>query len=855
MNANGIGRRAALVAAVATAMVTAFVAGGPATNATKATSAANAATADAKKPAAKNWDNYEKVTLTKHVGEPIDLAVLPGGRVLHTARSGELRLTDPKTGLTKVINKVDVYNNSEMGLQTVTLAPHFKKNHWVYLYYSPKHMTGKYRETTPTGSAPTTLPEGKDDSYWHRWKGYDQLSRFKWNPKKDKLKLSTEQRIIKVETNRGQCCHVAGDVDFDAKDNLYLSTGGNTPAGANGYSPIDDSLRHNPGDDERRGSGNSNDLRGKILRIHVRKNGSYRIPKGNLFPRGKGHKKTRAEIYVMGLRNPYRMNVDKSTGAVSWGDYGPDAGAPQADRGPMGYVEWNVTTRAMNSGWPYCTGDNSHPYYDWDFETDNPGKKFDCDAPVNDSRWNDGRRTLPPAVPADLWYGDDEDDQPWPLLTKLGGGGQAPMGGPRYHYDADHPSTAFPKYWDGKWFMGEFSQDYVAAFTTKKPGGPVTKLEDVLPNAALSTNSQPIWDNPMDLEFGRDGSLYVLEYGDGFFTENPDAGLYRVDFVKGNKRPIPSIVADPTSGGAAPLEVAFDASASKDPEGKELKYEWDFDGDGKFDGTGAKVSHTYQKNAQVDARVRVTDPQGAFAIASEQITVGNTAPTVQLDQPPNGGFFEWNDKVPYQVSVTDPEDGNSPDCDEVHWTTALGHNEHAHPITQGTGCSGEIPLNSDGGHGATENVFGVIGVKYTDNGANGVPGATGETQIILNPKHMEAEHADETKGVTVADDPDASGLRKVTSFGEGDWIAYDPVSLAGIEGFRTTASGEGTLSLRWDDPGAEPFATIDVPAGDGWQTVDTDLTDPPAGSGRLYVTSSGGVDVDSFMFQGPGVLE
>ena len=35
----------------------------------------------------------------------------------------------------------------------------------------------------------------------------------------------------------------------------------------------------------------------------------------------------------------------------------------------------------------------------------------------------------------------------------------------------------------------------------------------------------------MDMEFGPDGALYVLEYGDGYFAENPDAQLSRIDFV------------------------------------------------------------------------------------------------------------------------------------------------------------------------------------------------------------------------------------------------------------------------------------------------------------------------------------
>ena len=46
-------------------------------------------------------------------------------------------------------------------------------------------------------------------------------------------------------------------------------------------------------------------------------------------------------------------------------------------------------------------------------------------------------------------------------------------------------------------------------------------------------------DNPMDMEFGPDGALYVLEYGDGYFGENPDAaaGADRLR-AAGNRTPI-----------------------------------------------------------------------------------------------------------------------------------------------------------------------------------------------------------------------------------------------------------------------------------------------------------------------------
>ena len=292
----------------------------------------------------------------------------------------------------------------------------------------------------------------------------------------------------------------------------------------------------------------------------------------------------------MGVRNPFRMEVDPATNSVSWGDYGPDAGAPSAERGPMGYVEWMTTgiDKPINAGWPYCTG-NQFNYNEWNFATATPGEFFDCAAGAeNNSRWNTGLDTVPPATPATLYYGDNNTHQPWPELTDFSpAGGQGPMGGPVYHFDADNPSTTkFPEYWDDKAFFAEFSQDYLAVFDVQWPNGPVDHITNFLPNAALETNGQAITDSPIDIEFGPDGSLYVLDYGDGFFRANPDAGLYRIDYSPGNKAPTARISADPISSSGVPLTVDFDGSDSTDPEGGALTYEWDFTGDGTFDATG-----------------------------------------------------------------------------------------------------------------------------------------------------------------------------------------------------------------------------------------------------------------------------
>ncbi|MFF2371887.1 PQQ-dependent sugar dehydrogenase [Agromyces sp. NPDC058110] len=809
-----------------------------------------------------DWGNYEKILLTKNVGEPIDLAVLPDSTVLHTARNGDVRLTDPSTGVTTVTNTLPVYANSEDGLQTVAIDPDFEENGWVYLVYAPRDANGDGVADTPTGSAPNSLPAGADESYWNQWVGVNRLARFQWTG--EGLDLASEQVILDVPVQRGQCCHVGADIDFDGDGNLYLSTGDNTPAsapGANGFAPNNDAPGMNPGFDSRRGAGNTNDLRGKILRIHVEDDGTYTIPEGNLF--APGTEKTKPEIFIMGVRNPFRIEVDPETNSISWGDYGPDATkavASTAGRGPMGIVEWNVASLddPHNSGWPYVTGDN-FAYNDWDFATSTAGAFFDPANLVNDSRWNTGLTAIPAARPATLYYGDNPGDQPWDELVNFGtGSGQGPMGGPVYHYDADNPSaTKFPEYWDDKAFMGEFSQDYIAAFTVDYDADEVTHIEDFLPNSALTAAAQPIHDNPMDIEFGPDGSMYVLDYGDGFFRANPDAGLYRIDYAEGNKAPQARFTATPGSSSAAPVEVTFDASSSTDPEGAALTYAWDIDGNGTFEYQGATATHTYTELGAYTVRLRVTDAGGKYSLTSKVVSVGNQAPAVTVQYPENGGFFDWGQAVPYKVTTTDAEDGNEVVSNRVAWTYGLGHDEHAHPEVTGTGATGAWKTDPNSPeHGAGANLYGAVVVTYTDAGANGLPAATGEATVRLNPRTQEAEYATQRKGVVVYEDETASGGTAIrglgTDGGVADFLRFDPVSFSGITGAVVRANGAGKVDLRWGSATAAPFASATIPGGAGWKDVTVSFT-APTGSGQLFVTSANELAVDSIKMVGPGV--
>jgi len=432
--------------------------------------------------------------------EPTELTVLPNLDVLVSQRRGEIYYYNNETkqvkqaGFLKVYFKTDAPGvNAEEGLLGIKADPDFAKNHYVYLYYS----------------APDTP--------------MNRLSRFTFE--KDTINPASEKMILQFYEQRDICCHTGGSIAFGPDKSLFLSTGDNTTPfdepnqkyTSQGYAPLDDRPGHLQYD-ERRASGNTNDLRGKILRIKVKEDGGYDIPEGNLFP--KGNPKARPEIYVMGNRNPYRISVDPKNGFLYWGEVGPDANVDSFKvRGPRGYDELNQARKAGFFGWPFFIG-NNFPYYEYDYATGKSGAAFDPAKPINNSRNNTGLTELPPAQPAFIWYPYGVSTHEFP---SLGSGGRTAMAGPVYYSDLYPSDTRYPSYYDGKMFFYEWMRGFIKA-VSMKPNGDYDKMEPFMEHSKFHS--------AIDIEVGPDGRFYVLEYGTGWFSKNPDAGLVRIDYKK-----------------------------------------------------------------------------------------------------------------------------------------------------------------------------------------------------------------------------------------------------------------------------------------------------------------------------------
>ncbi|MEV6168432.1 PQQ-dependent sugar dehydrogenase [Streptomyces sp. NPDC051954] len=772
-------------------------------------------------------EDFQQVTLAKgepEVGEPMSLAVLPDRSVLHTSRDGELRITDA-AGNTKLAGKLDVYSHDEEGLQGVGVDPGFAENRFIYLYYAPPL-------NTPAGDAPETGTAAD----FAPFDGVNRLSRFVLKTD-GTLDTASETKILDVAASRGLCCHVGGDIDFDAAGNLYLSTGDDSnPFQSDGFTPIDERADRNPAFDAQRSAGNTNDLRGKILRIKVNADGSYAIPDGNLF--APGTDKTRPEIYAMGFRNPFRFSVDKATGILYVGDYGPDAGAADPARGPAGQVEFARVTGPGNFGWPYCTGDND-AYVDYDFATKTSGAAFDCAAPKNTSPHNTGLTDLPPAQAA--WIPYDGASVP-----EFGDGSESPMGGPVYHYDPalDSP-VKFPQAYDGDFFAGEFGRRWIKRIESDA-GGSVQSINDI-----PWTGTQI-----MDMAFGPDGALYVLDYGTAWFGGDEHSALYRIENATDGHSPVAQAAANVTSG-QAPLKVRFSSEGTSDQDGDALTYSWDF-GDGGTS-TSASPSHTYKKNGTYTATLTAKDASGRTGGASVQVVVGNTAPNVVLQLPEDGQLFGFGDAIPFKVKVTDREDGKTIDCSKVKVTFILGHDSHGHPQTSANGCNGTIQTSADGGHDPNANIFGVMDAEYTDGGGGGQAPLTTHDQAALQPKHRQAEHFGNGSGVSIVTKDTANGGKTVGDINNGDWISFEPYALSNAKSLtaRIASGGAGgTLEIRAGSSTGRLLGKATVPTTGGWenfQDVTAGLSRAPRGTTTLYLVFKGSgtgalYDVDDFTF-------
>lgn len=204
------------------------------------------------------------------------------------------------------------------------------------------------------------------------------------------LDTSTETMVMSVDQRR--LFHNVGDLGFGPDGYMYIGSGDGGGAGDR------DNLAQNP-----------DTVLGKFLRIDVDSASPYGIPPDNPYANGGG----RAEVFALGLRNPWRWSFDRLTGDLWAGDVG------QARE-----EEISLIRKGENYGWRCYEGSR-------EFNTEGCLSEDAYTAPVISYGTDDGesvtggyvyRGTQNPGLYGDYIYGDFVSGTIWALRPDGSGG-------------------------------------------------------------------------------------------------------------------------------------------------------------------------------------------------------------------------------------------------------------------------------------------------------------------------------------------------------------------------------------------------------------------------------------------------
>ena len=522
------------------------------------------------------WSNYTRTVLVSDANNPIAIDVAPDGKVYWTeigptqgfTSEGYVKMHDPEgepnnqTVVATIPTRAD-HSNSEDGVLGMSLEPDFdladptKRD--IFIYYSPRNPAW-----------PTT-----GDEYTV---GHNLISRFTMTADGTAFEPDSERPILEVPKLKiagdptwcAECPsgngpgHVGGaGLVFDSAGDLYLGVGDDVSPNEDGhdaYPPLD--YRAEEHRDARKTAANTNDLRGKVIRIHPLDeipagtepgmDTTYSIPDGNMFAPGTAN--TRPEIFAMGFRQPFTLHTDPANpGTVAVGEYCHDAGEDLPDRAPAGGCEWNLLSGPGFHGWPFCVADNSpaNSSYRWDYATgETTDSLYDCSledipsdldyAPAGQSNPGptfDGQANIPgPAVPATIWK-KTNNEQPVEDFGDLEAGGNQPITGPIYRYDEETAGPgAFPPYYDGSWLINNRGADdgFWKEVRLREDNNQMLHVHDWLPyNAAGDTNAD-FNSLVIGTRFGPDGALYMGRFAVGCcrneITATDETQIVKIEF-------------------------------------------------------------------------------------------------------------------------------------------------------------------------------------------------------------------------------------------------------------------------------------------------------------------------------------
>jgi PKD repeat protein len=570
------------------------------------------------------------------------------GRIFVAEKRGVIKVFDSLSDTTPDVFadlNVNVYNFWDRGLLGMALAPGFPANPYVYVLYTYDHVLGSTAPAPRWGtpgvySDPCPTPPGATTD------GCVVSARLSRLQAAGNVMTGSEQVLVE-DWCQQYPSHSIGTVEFGPDGALYASGGdgasfnntdwgqGGNPTNPCGDPPTGSGTALTPPTAEGgalrsqdlRTSGDPVGLDGTVIRVDP--NTGAGLPDNPLA--GSTDANAR-RIIAHGLRNPFRFTPRPNTSELWVGD--------------VGWNDWEeinvlpVLGSVENFGWPCYEGNSRQAGYDA------------ANLNICESLYSSAGAVTPPY----FTYHHTAQVVPGESCPT----GSSSIAGLEFEFAA--AQNSYPAQYDGALFFADYSRDCIWVMEKGTDGKPAPGLiRGFVAGAA----------NPVNLENGPNGDLFYVDF---------DGGTIRRITYAVNQPPVAVATASPTTG-AAPLTVAFDGSASSDPEGNSLSFTWDLNGDGTYgDSTVAKPTYTYTATGVYTASLKVTDTSGASATASVTISVGNTAPTAVINAPPAGTTWKVGDVINFSGSATDAQDGKLPPS-ALSWQLILQHcpsNCHTH---------------------------------------------------------------------------------------------------------------------------------------------------------------------------------